>query len=84
MVSPIGMAASSAAWKPMEVEVKGESCLQRELHSRIFRVSEWRVWARASRRKCDSAEFEKDSVGLRRNLAGDKSIGGLGLMAMKR
>lgn len=36
----MGISAAFAADTPMEVEVKAESCKQREGHSRILRVSD--------------------------------------------
>lgn len=51
----------------MEVDVKEESCLQTKGHSRVFRVSDWRVLERVSRCEFDSAELEglKSALGKR-------------------
>lgn len=53
----------------MEVDVKEESCLQTKGHSRVFRVSDWRVLERVSR-----CEFASAELGLRSALG--KRIGG--------
>lgn len=57
----------------MVVDVKEESCLHTEGHSRILRVSAWRVWERANRSEFDLRELESEKEGLR--ALGDR-IGG--------
>lgn len=70
----------------MEVDVKAETCLQMELHSRILSVSAWSVCESVTRsgNEFDSAELEKEKQGLKLKLKGFmKAFGGF-RMEMKR
>ncbi len=51
--------------------MKEESCLQSEGHSRISRVSDWRVWERVSRCEFDSGKLESlELSGLGKRIGG--------------
>lgn len=44
--------------------MKGESCLQRQLHSRVLRVSAWRVCASWDEEEWEELASEMVSLGL--------------------
>jgi len=63
LLLPIGIFAFRVIDWPIEVEVKGVSWLQRELHSRILRVSSWSEWAgEVSFGECESKGFVRALV----------------------